>query len=123
MERSETVYTFSFTVDWFHTVHEVAPTSTPPNAAPYRAQRWGTMPRSQRSATRNQNPAAPALVTAAKRLIRAAYAPASGSRPKVWARMTKSGLPGGWGMPSTLAAAMYSEVSQKPSSAPGSPRR
>jgi hypothetical protein len=30
------------------------------------------MPRSQRSATRNQNPAAPALVMAAKRLIRIA---------------------------------------------------
>jgi hypothetical protein len=26
--------------------------------------------------------------------------------------MTKSGLPGGCGMPRTLAAAMYSEVSQ-----------
>ena len=70
------------------------------------------MPRSQRSATRNQSPAAAALVTAANRLIRTAYDAASGSRPKVWARMTNSGLPGGWGMPSTLAAAMYSEVSQ-----------
>ncbi len=26
--------------------------------------------------------------------------------------MVKSGLPGGWGIPSTLAAAMYSDVSQ-----------
>ena len=34
IESSETVYTFSFTTDWFHTVHEVAPTSTPPIAAP-----------------------------------------------------------------------------------------
>ena len=34
MERSETVYTFSFTTDWFQTVHEVAPVSAPPNAAP-----------------------------------------------------------------------------------------
>ena len=33
IESSETVYTFSLTVDWFHTVQEVAPTSTPPNAA------------------------------------------------------------------------------------------
>ena len=71
------------------------------------------MPRSQRSATRNQSAAAPALVTAANRLIRAAYDSASGSSPNVWARMTKSGLPGGCGMPRTLAAAMYSEVSQK----------
>ena len=41
-----------------------------------------------------------------------AYEAASGSRPKVCAMMTNSGLPGGCGMPSTLAAAMYSEVSQ-----------
>ncbi len=33
IERSETVYTFSLTVDWFHTLHDVAPTRTPPNAA------------------------------------------------------------------------------------------
>ncbi len=72
MEKSETVYTFSLTVLWFQTDHEVAPTSTPPNAAAYRAQRTETIPRSQRSATRNQNPAAAALVTAAKRLIRTA---------------------------------------------------
>jgi hypothetical protein len=39
MESSETVYTFSLTVDWFHTVQQVAPTSTPPSAAPYRAHR------------------------------------------------------------------------------------
>ena len=32
MESSETVYTFSFTVLWFQTDHEVAPTSTPPKA-------------------------------------------------------------------------------------------
>jgi hypothetical protein len=51
-------------------------------------------------------------VTAAKRLIRTAYEAASGSRPKVCARMTKSGLPGGCGIPNTLAAAMYSDVSQ-----------
>src|SRR3989304_1242129 len=32
--------------------------------------------------------------------------------PQTLAISTKSGLPGGCGMPSTLAAAMYSEVSQ-----------
>src|ERR687898_83243 len=59
IESSDTVYTFSFTTDWFHTVHEVAPTRAPPSAAPYRAHRLATMPRSQRSATRNQkNPPA-----------------------------------------------------------------
>src|SRR5437868_4475018 len=107
IEKSETVYTFSFTVDWFHTDHDVAPTSTPPNAAAKRAQRLVTIPRSHRSATRNQKPAAPALVKAANRLIRSAYDLASGSRPKVWAEMVNNGLPGGCGMPSTLAAAMY----------------
>ena len=106
------MYTFSFTVDWFHTVQEVAQTSVPAAAARRRPQRTGTMLRSQRSATRNQSAADTALPKAAKRLIRFAYSPASGRRPQVWARMTKSGLPGGWGIPSTRAAAMYSEVSQ-----------
>jgi hypothetical protein len=112
IESSETVYTFSFTTDWFHTLHEVAPTRAPPIAAPCRAHRLGTMPRSQRSATRNQNTAAPALVTAANRLIRTAYDSASGSSPKTWARTTNSGFPGGCGMPSTRAAAIYSDASQ-----------
>ena len=70
------------------------------------------MVRSQRSAIRNQRAAEAALVNAAKRLIRLAYSPASGSNPQVCARITKSGFPGGCGMPSTFAAAMYSEVSQ-----------
>src|ERR1043166_8938124 len=112
IESSETVYTFSFTVDWFHTVHEVAPTSTPAKAAAQRTHRTLMMGWSQRSATRNQRPEARALVTAANRLIRTAYDAASGSRPKVWASRVNSGLPGGWGMPSTRAAAMYSDVSQ-----------
>ena len=57
-------------------------------------------------------PAAPALVTAANRLIRTAYDSDSGSSPKTCARITNSGLPGGWGIPSTRAAAMYSDASQ-----------
>src|SRR6266702_3544190 len=80
IESSDSVYTFSFTTDWFHTVNAVAVTT--------------------------------ALVTAASRLIRSAYPAASGSSPQAWAMMTNSGLPGGCGMPSTYAAAMYSEVSQ-----------
>jgi hypothetical protein len=51
-------------------------------------------------------------VVAANRLIRAAYSEASGRRPNTWARITNSGFPGGWGIPSTRAAAMYSDASQ-----------
>ena len=112
MESRDTVYTFSFTVDWFHTVQEVAEISVPAAAARSRPQRTGTMLRSHRSAIRNQRAAETALPKAAKRLIRMAYSLASGSNPQAWAMMTKSGLPGGWGIPSTRAAAMYSEVSQ-----------
>ena len=82
VESSETVYTFSFTVDWFHTVHIVALTRTPAKAAASRAQRIGTTSRIQRSATRNQSPAESALVSAAKRLMRAAYDSLSGRAPK-----------------------------------------
>ena len=64
--------TFSFTVAWFHTVQLMAPTSVPAAAAEYRAHATGTTARSHRSATRNQSPAAAALVTAANRLIRTA---------------------------------------------------
>ena len=69
---SDTVYTFSLTVDWFHTVHAMALAKMPANAAPSRGSRAGRMLRSQRSATRNQNPAPAALVNAANRLIRLA---------------------------------------------------
>ncbi len=100
------------TVDWFHTVHATAPASTPAKAAASRGPRAGRMVRSQRSLTRNQKNAPPALVTAAKMLMRRAYSAASGSRPNACAISVKSGLPGGCGMPSTLAAAMYSDVSQ-----------
>jgi hypothetical protein len=57
---------------WFHTVHEVAPTRTPAKAAEYRAHRSGTISLSQRSETRNQKPAAAALVLAENRLMRSA---------------------------------------------------
>ena len=83
IDSIETVYTFSFTVDWFHTVHEVAETSVPAAAARSRPQRTGTMVRSQRSATRNQSAAETAPPKAAKRLMRLAYSPARGSRPQV----------------------------------------
>src|SRR3989442_7930527 len=112
MESSDSVYTFSFTPDWFHTVNGVAAASAPATAASRRGRWPGTHARIQRSLTRTQHPAAIALVTAASRLIRMAYPAASGSRPHTWAISTNRGLPGGWGMPSTYAAAMYSEVSQ-----------
>src|SRR3989442_2373727 len=112
IESSETVYTFSFTTDWFHTVNAVAATSAPATAARRRGMRAGTHSRIRRSLTGNRAPAAIALVTAASRLMRMAYPAASGSSPHVWAISTNRGLPGGCGMPSTYAAAMYSDVSQ-----------
>ncbi len=44
-------------------------------------------------------------------LIRWAKFGAIGNTPIVWPRITKNGLPGGCGIPSTYAAAMYSLVS------------
>src|SRR5438034_1526256 len=70
IESSETVYTFSFTTDWFHTVNAVAATSAPATAASRRGSRAGTQPRIHRSPIKNQHPAAIALVTAASRLMR-----------------------------------------------------
>src|SRR5690349_19228381 len=112
IDKRLSVYTFSFTTDWFQTVNAVALTSVPASAARRRGVRTGTMGRRKRSPTRNQHAAATALVVAANRLIRIAYPATSGIIPHVWASIVNSGLPGGWGMPSTLAAAMYSEVSQ-----------
>src|SRR2546422_3744222 len=66
IESSETVYTFSFTTDWFHTVNAVAATSAPATAASRRGSRAGTQPRIHRSPIKNQHPAAIALVTAAR---------------------------------------------------------
>src|SRR5437016_12528821 len=112
IDKSDSVYTFSFTTDWFHTVNAVAALGAPATAARRRGSRAGTQLRIHRSPTRNQHPAATALVTAASRLIRSAYAAARGKRPQVWAISVNSGFPGGCGMPSTYAAAMYSDVSQ-----------
>src|SRR2546430_12018918 len=109
MERSDSVYTFSFTTDWFHTVNAVAALRAPATAARRRCSRAGTQLRIHRSPTRNQHPAAIALVTAASRLIRSAYAAATGRSPQVWAISVNSGFPGGGGMPSTDAGARYSD--------------
>src|SRR2546429_6455133 len=72
MESSDSVYTFSFTTDWSQTVNAVAAASAPATAARRRGRRAGTHSRIQRSLTRNQHPAAIALVNAASRLMRIA---------------------------------------------------
>ena len=95
------MYTFSFTTDWFHTVNAVAAQTAPASAASRRGHTAVTHARTRRSPTRNQHPAATALVAAASRLMRIAYPAASGSRPQVCAMIVNSGLPGGCGMPST----------------------
>src|SRR5207237_8017048 len=64
-----------------------------------------------RSVIRNQRPAEQALASAAMMLIRAAYETGIGNEAKAWPSSTKNGLPGGWGMPRTFTAAMYSPVS------------
>src|SRR5437762_7580484 len=85
IESSDSVYTFSFTTDWFQTVNAVAAASAPATAARRRGRRAGTHSRIQRSLTRNQHPAAIALVNAASRLMRIAYPAASGNKPQVCA--------------------------------------
>src|SRR5213592_3896803 len=72
IESSDSVYTFSFTTDWFQTVNAVAAASAAATAARRRGRRAGTHSRIQRSLTRNQHPAAIALVNAASRLMRIA---------------------------------------------------
>src|SRR5687768_12369446 len=64
-----------------------------------------------RSVTRNQNPAAPALASAARMLIFAANETGMGSVANAFPSSMKNGLPGGWGSPRTFTAAMYSPVS------------
>src|SRR5262249_19592842 len=111
MPTNDTVYTFSFTTDWFHTGNAVAPiiaASTPPVTRTHFAS---SHPRSTCSATRNHTPAATALHTAASTFTRAATLPAIGSTENTRPMMTKNGLPGGCGRPNVYAAAMYSLVS------------
>src|SRR5262245_22571672 len=111
MPASDTVYTFSFTTDWFHTVNAVAPSSVAIDAPRIRCQRAGNQPTSTRSVTRNHIAAATAEHSAARTLIRDATLAAIGSSAKTRPIRTKSGLPGGWGRPSVNAAEMYSLVS------------
>src|SRR4051812_40398404 len=76
-----------------------------------RSHRVGIQARRICSVTRNQRPAAAALHTAARMLIRAATDDAIGSSENTRPTMTKNGLPGGCGKPKVYAAAMYSLVS------------
>ena len=64
--------------------------------------------------TRNQSAWAPALMKALKRFTRTATeSPSGASRSdQALASTTKSGFPGGWGIPRMWAVAMYSLVSQ-----------
>src|SRR5215510_4978312 len=111
MPASETVYTFSFTTDWFHTVNAVAPITAASVAPANCCQRSESQLRSTFSAMRNHTPAAIALQIAASTLIRAATEFATGSSENTRPIMTKNGFPGGCGRPKVYAAAMYSLVS------------
>src|SRR3954466_2549799 len=111
MPARDTVYPFSFTTDWFHTVNAVAPinaASPPPANRTHRSliQRLRIC-----SVTRNHIPAATALHSAANTLTRAATLPAIGSTANNRPTMTKNGFPGGCGSPNVYAAVMYSLVS------------
>src|SRR6185369_8456868 len=109
-KASETVYTFSFTTLWFHTVNTVALSTAAVTAARMRVHRRGDHAANTRSATRNQIAADTALHTAASRLTRTATDP-SGTSDATRPSNTNSGLPGGCGMPSVYAAVMYSLAS------------
>src|SRR5690242_10841470 len=111
MPASETVYTFSFTTLWFHTVNEVAPISVATAAPRMRCRLVGSQFTSTRSVTRNHIAAETALQIAASTLMRIATLGAMGSTENTRPIRTKNGLPGGWGRPSVYAAAMYSLVS------------
>ena len=115
MINTLSVYTFSFTLDWFQTVYAVAPGSTATNAA-RRAKRDSTKKAdSTRWAIRYMNPDAAALVVAASRLILTATGRPRGANRRLHALPTKTkrGFPGGCGIPKMCAVAMYSDVSQK----------
>src|SRR2546428_12783518 len=95
IESSDSVYTFSFTTDWFQTVNAVAAASAPATAARRRGRRAGTHSRLQRSLTRNQHPAAIALGNAARRVMRIADPAPGGHQPPGGAVSTNNGVAGG----------------------------
>ena len=102
------------TTDWFHTVKTVAPNSALA-AAPTNARRWSpSSPHAIRCATRKKNPLAAAEVRAASRFTRTATDRPNGDSSTIHTRAstTKSGFPGGCGIPRMYPVAMYSLVSQ-----------
>src|ERR1043165_4841668 len=111
MPTSETVYTFSFTTDWFQTVKAVAPMSAAIAPPVMRCHRSANQLTNTRSVMRNHMPADTALQMAARMLIRTATDDAMGRIENTRPTMTNSGFPGGWGRPKVYAAAMYSLVS------------
>jgi hypothetical protein len=92
-------------------VNAVAPINAHTPAATRRMTARSTHPRRTCSATRNHIPAATALDSAARTLIRAATLPATGKIENTRPTITNNGLPGGCGRPNVYAAAMYSLVS------------
>src|SRR2546429_9699733 len=80
IESSDSVYTFSFTTDWFQTVNAVAAASAPATAARRRGRRAGTHSPIQPSLPRNQHPAGIALLNPASRLMRIANPAAAGKK-------------------------------------------
>ena len=97
------------------TVKAVALTRTAAAAPTRRKRRSSEKYRRMWWTTRNQSVCVAALMTALNRLIRTATeSPRGASRTdQARARTTKSGFPGGWGMPMMWPVAMYSLVSQK----------
>jgi hypothetical protein len=94
---------------WFQTVKAVALSSVAAPAATSRVHRSGNHAESTRSTTRNQTAAENALL-AASMLTRTATV-LTGTSEATRPSSTKSGLPGGCGMPSVYAAVMYSLAS------------
>src|SRR5690348_4363700 len=91
MPASDTVYTFSLTTDWFHTVNAVAPMRVATLAPRMRCQRLGSQFTNTRSVTKNHIAADAALQIAASTLMRIATFGAMGSTAKTRPIRTKSG--------------------------------
>src|SRR5688572_21514335 len=108
---SDSVYTFSLTTDWCHTVNAVPPMSTAAPAAILRGQRVVIQLESSRSVMRNHIAADTALESAARTFNRGATSGAMGITANTRPISTNSGLPGGWGSPNVYAAVIYSLAS------------
>ena len=89
---------------------KVKPEMTAPAAAPP-MRHTTSSPASTRWATRKKQPAPAAEKVALMRLVRHAYAPTRSTSAHTWLSSTNSGVPGGCGTPSTLAAVMNSPAS------------